>query len=45
MIEAGAKNKLGVKGQDRFKAYVAMSRTGLILYFRKMPGTAFTNQC
>jgi len=28
MIEAGAKNKLGVKGQDRFKAYVAMSPDG-----------------
>jgi predicted dienelactone hydrolase len=28
MIEAGAKNKIGVKGQDRFKAYVAMSPDG-----------------
>jgi len=45
MIEAGAKNKIGVKGQDRFKAYVAMSRMDLILYFRKMPGAAFINQC
>lgn len=28
MVEAGAKNKLGVKGQDRFDAYVAMSPDG-----------------
>ena len=28
MIEAGAKNKIGVKGQDRFNAYVAMSPDG-----------------
>jgi len=28
MIEAGAKNKIGIKGQDRFKAYVAMSPDG-----------------
>ena len=28
MIEAGAKNKIGVKGQDRFTAYVAMSPDG-----------------
>ena len=28
MIEAGAKNKIGVKGQDRFDAYVAMSPDG-----------------
>jgi dienelactone hydrolase len=28
MIEAGAKNKIGVKGRDRFKAYVAMSPDG-----------------
>lgn len=28
MIEAGAKNKIGVKGVDRFNAYVAMSRDG-----------------
>jgi len=28
MLEAGAKNKLGVKGQDRFDAYVAMSPDG-----------------
>ena len=28
MVEAGAKNKLGVKGKDRFNAYVAMSPDG-----------------
>lgn len=28
MVEAGAKNKLGVKGQDRFDSYVAMSPDG-----------------
>jgi dienelactone hydrolase len=28
MIEAGAKNKIGVKGQNRFNAYVAMSPDG-----------------
>lgn len=28
MVEAGTKNKLGVKGQDRFDAYVAMSPDG-----------------
>ena len=28
MVEAGAKNKLGVKGHDRFDAYVAMSPDG-----------------
>lgn len=28
MVEAGAKNKLGVKGMDRFDAYVAMSPDG-----------------
>ena len=28
MVEAGAKNKLGVKGQDRFDAYIAMSPDG-----------------
>ena len=28
MVEAGAKNKVGVKGQDRFDAYVAMSPDG-----------------
>jgi dienelactone hydrolase len=33
MVEAGAQNKLGVKGQDRFDAYVALSPDG--------PGTMF----
>jgi len=28
MVEAGAKNKLGVKGHDRFDAYVALSPDG-----------------
>lgn len=28
MVEAGAKTKIGVKGQDRFDAYVAMSPDG-----------------
>jgi predicted dienelactone hydrolase len=28
MVEAGARNRLGVKGQDRFDAYVAMSPDG-----------------
>ncbi len=35
MMEAGAKNKLGVTGGDRFNAYVALSPQG--------PGEIFTN--
>ena len=36
MLEAGAKNKLGLEGQDRFHAYVALSPQG--------PGSIFPEQ-
>ncbi len=36
MLEAGAKNKLGLQGQDRFQAYIALSPQG--------PGSIFPEQ-
>jgi len=45
MVEAGAKNKLGVRGHDRFDAYAAMSPDGPMLCSRIMRGARLRNQC
>lgn len=45
MMEAGAKNKLGLRGQDRFDAYVAMSPQGPGSIFPPDAWREIGNQC